>query len=50
LIAVVGSEQIHDLGLLYAAAPAGVGALILLVVGLLVNNLPTGRRYPELWW
>lgn len=50
LIAVVGSNQIHGLGLLYAAAPAGAGALILLAVGLLVNNLPPNRRYPEVWW
>jgi CBS-domain-containing membrane protein len=50
LIAVVGSNQIHDLGLLFAAVPAGAGALILLAVGLLVNNLPPSRRYPEVWW
>jgi CBS-domain-containing membrane protein len=50
LIAVVGSDQIHGLGLLYAVIPAGLGAVILLVVGLLVNNLPPSRRYPEVWW
>jgi CBS-domain-containing membrane protein len=50
LIAVVGSNQIHDLGLLFAVVPAGAGALILLAVGLLVNNLPPSRRYPEVWW
>jgi CBS-domain-containing membrane protein len=50
LIAVVGSEQIHRLGLLYALAPAGAGAAILLAVGLLVNNLLPSRRYPEVWW
>jgi CBS-domain-containing membrane protein len=50
LIAVIGSPQIHELGLLYALVPAGAGALILLVAGLLVNNLAPGRRYPEVWW
>jgi CBS-domain-containing membrane protein len=49
LIAVVGSEQVHQLGLLYCLAPAGLSALILLVVGLLVNNIPETRRYPEFW-
>jgi CBS-domain-containing membrane protein len=50
LIAVIGSKQIHDLGLLYVVAPAGLGALILLIVGMLVNNLAPSRHYPEVWW
>jgi CBS-domain-containing membrane protein len=49
LIAVIGGRNVHDLGFLYAVFPAGVGALILLVVALLVNNLAGGRRYPEYW-
>lgn len=50
LIAVIGSDQVHDLGFLYAVVPAGLGAVILLVVGLLVNNIPDTRRYPEIWF
>lgn len=49
LIAVVGSEQIHRLGFLYCLAPVGLGALLLLLVALVVNNLPSTRRYPECW-
>jgi CBS-domain-containing membrane protein len=49
LIAVVGGPEIHDLGFSYALAPAGLGAVILIVVGLLVNNIPSSRRYPEFW-
>jgi CBS-domain-containing membrane protein len=49
LIAVVGGPEIHDLGFSYALAPAGLGAVILIVVGLLVNNIPASRRYPEFW-
>jgi CBS-domain-containing membrane protein len=49
LIAVIGSEKIHALGFLYAIIPAGTGAVIMLVVALLVNNLPKTRRYPEFW-
>lgn len=49
LIAVIGSEQIHDLGYLYVLVPAGLGAAILLLVGVLVNNLSATRRYPEYW-
>ena len=50
LIAVIGSEKIHSLGYLYAVIPAGAGALIMLVVALLVNNLSKDRRYPEFWY
>jgi CBS-domain-containing membrane protein len=46
---VAGSEEIHRLGFLYCLAPVGSGALLLLLVALLVNNLPATRRYPELW-
>jgi len=50
LIAVIGGDQIHDLGFLYAFVPAGAGALVLLLVALLVNNLNGSRRYPEYWF
>ena len=49
LIAVIGSQKIHDLGYLYLLIPAGVGPLIMLAVALLVNNIPKKRRYPEFW-
>lgn len=49
LIAVIGSEKIHALGYSYAVMPAGLGAVIMLVVALLVNNIPRSRRYPEFW-
>jgi CBS-domain-containing membrane protein len=49
LIAVIGGKNVHDLGFLYALFPAGAGALILLVVALVVNNLSKERRYPEYW-
>jgi len=50
LIAIIGSGRVHDLGYLFALVPAGAGALIMLVVGLGVNNLPRTRRYPQFWW
>jgi CBS-domain-containing membrane protein len=49
LIAVIGSEKIHNLGYLYAIIPAGLGAVIMLGVALLVNNIPRHRQYPEFW-
>ncbi len=49
LIAVIGSNKIHSLGYLYAIIPAGLGAVIMLAVALLVNNIPKSRRYPNFW-
>ena len=49
LIAVIGSPKVHNLGYLYAVIPAGSGALIMLVVALLINNIPKTRQYPEYW-
>ncbi|MFP4034785.1 MAG: HPP family protein [Desulfovermiculus sp.] len=49
LIAVIGSDQIHALGYLYALIPAGSGAVIMLLVALVVNNIPKSRYYPEFW-
>ena len=50
LIAVIGGDKIHNLGFLYAFVPAGLGALVLLTVALLVNNLSRNRKYPEYWF
>ncbi|MEO5340129.1 MAG: HPP family protein [Magnetococcus sp. MYC-9] len=50
LIAVIGSAQIHQLGFLYVLAPAGLGALCLMLVALLINNLAPTRQYPLFWW
>jgi CBS-domain-containing membrane protein len=49
LIAVIGGDQVHGLGYLYAVIPVGLGALIMLAVALLINNIPETRKYPEFW-
>ena len=50
LIAVIGSTDIHALGYRYVIMPVGVGAIIMLAVALLVNNIPKNRQYPEFWY
>ncbi|OGP82766.1 MAG: hypothetical protein A2V87_03855 [Deltaproteobacteria bacterium RBG_16_58_17] len=50
LIAVIGGTKIHNLGYFYALVPAGAGAVILLIVALIVNNLAKERKYPEYWF
>ena len=49
LIAVIGSQKIHDLGYLYIIMPVGLGAFLMLAVALLVNNISNKRSYPEFW-
>lgn len=50
LIAVTGSPAIHEMGYRYALTPVAEGAVILLVVALIINNIPKTRRYPLHWW
>jgi len=40
---------VHQLGYLYAIIPAGMGALVMLIIALLINNIAPNRRYPEFW-
>jgi CBS-domain-containing membrane protein len=49
LIAVIGGAKVHNLGFLYVFLPAGAGAIILLIIALIVNNLSKNRKYPEYW-
>jgi CBS-domain-containing membrane protein len=50
LIAVIGGESVHNLGYLYVVIPTALGAGVMLIVALLVNNIPKGRKYPEFWF
>lgn len=50
LIAVIGGDSVHSLGYMYALLPVGFGAMVLLAVAVLVNNIPKSRRYPEFWF
>ena len=50
LIAVIGGQTVHNLGYLYVVIPTASGAIIMLIIALIVNNIPKNRRYPEFWW
>lgn len=47
LIAVIGSQNVHDLGYMYILVPVLSGSFILLIIALIVNNIPSHRFYPE---
>lgn len=49
LMAVLGGDAVHDLGYAYALLPVGLGAAILVLIALAVNNIPKNRSYPEFW-
>lgn len=51
LIAVIGGSSITNLGILYVAYPVALGALIMLIVALFVNNFSKDslRHYPKYW-
>ena len=48
LTAVVGGPQVHAAGYGFALVPVGIESLLLVLAGLVYNNL-TGRRYPHLY-
>lgn len=45
LIAVIGGSQIHNLGYLYSIVPVGIGASIMVLIAIVINNR-SGRKYP----
>ena len=51
LIAVIGGESVHSLGYTYVLCPVLIGALVMLLVALVVNNLSSNpkRHYPVYW-
>jgi CBS domain-containing membrane protein len=51
LIAVIGSSQIHQLGYMFVLSPIALGALVMLLIALFVNNLSNNpkRHYPRYW-
>ncbi len=52
LIAVLGPAQVHRLGYEFVVFPVLVGALVLLVVAVVVNNITSDEEshYPVSWW
>jgi len=50
LIAIIDPDAGASAGFWFALAPVLTGALIMLAVALIVNNIPASRRYPEFWW
>lgn len=50
LIAVIGGDSVHNLGYLYVLIPTALGAIVMLIIALIINNIPKNRKYPEYWY
>ena len=50
LIAVIGSEHVHELSYWYVLNPVLSGITLMFVVALIINNLSPQRRYPNYWF
>jgi CBS-domain-containing membrane protein len=46
LIAIIGSDKIKALGYWYVVSPVFTGAMILLIVAVIFNNMTVNRTYP----
>eukprot|EP01103_Thecamoeba_quadrilineata_P014296 TRINITY_DN421_c0_g2_i1.p1 TRINITY_DN421_c0_g2~~TRINITY_DN421_c0_g2_i1.p1 ORF type:complete len:235 (-),score=12.66 TRINITY_DN421_c0_g2_i1:134-817(-) len=49
LIPIIGSPTIKILGWLFIPVVI-MDVLILIIIGILINNIPVARRYPQFWW
>lgn len=52
LLAVIGTPDVHHLGYLFVLTPVMVGAVIIVLVGVAVNNTfrDPAHHYPVYWW
>lgn len=51
LIAVIGGTQVHELSYMLVLSPVLLGAFVMLLIGLLINNFSGNpkRHYPRYW-
>jgi CBS domain-containing membrane protein len=47
LFAVIGGDAIRDMGFAYVLSPVATNAALLVVLGVVLNNLIPGRHYPR---
>jgi CBS-domain-containing membrane protein len=49
LIAVLGPASVHEQRFLFPMLPIATGAVIILIVGIVINNLTKRMQYPIYW-
>lgn len=48
-MAVAGGEGIHSLGYWFVLSPCIAGSILMILIALVVNNIPSHQRYPLFW-
>jgi CBS-domain-containing membrane protein len=48
-MAVAGGEGIHSLGYWFVLSPCIAGSILMILIALVVNNIPSRQRYPLFW-
>ncbi|MDH3325384.1 MAG: HPP family protein [Gammaproteobacteria bacterium] len=48
LAAVLGGQQIQDMGYLYVLFPVAINAVLIVILGVVINRFVPGRRYPAI--
>jgi CBS-domain-containing membrane protein len=48
-VTAAGGSSIHALGYWYVLSPCALGSIILILFGLVINNIPAKQQYPQFW-
>lgn len=48
-VTAAGGMEIHAMGYWYVLTPCALGSILLVLFGLLVNNIPEKQHYPQFW-
>ena len=50
LLAVIGSESFQDIGYWFVLTPCVTSTTILVLFGVIINNVSRTKKYPRYWW
>lgn len=48
-LTAAGGSHVHALGYWYVLTPCALGASIMVLIALIVNNIPKKQQYPQFW-
>ena len=48
-LAVAGGEGVYSLGYWFVLSPCIAGSILMILIALVVNNIPSRQRYPLFW-
>lgn len=48
-VTAAGGAGVHELGYWYVLSPCTLGSVLLVICGLVLNNIPEKQHYPQFW-